>query len=254
LRQTRRRDPQTIGVSKPTADETLIAMTPPLTRLTARNDNAAWQTTVGHLLIEWARQTPRGVAIADGGSAGGAPRVWTFEALRDDAASLAGALLSRYDPGERIALWSPSCAEAELLRFAAALAGLVLVRIDAAWPARAMARILELSGSSGLFVLVDGHRGPLDQAAEHLPPALRETVDLADRRALFAKNRSIDGLPEVRPDDPAEIRYGAPRSQAPAGEIILHRDLAAALRRAQAVAPLRRTEDSARTERLAATA
>jgi len=226
----------------------------PLARLAARNDNAARETTVGDILIEWARQTPFGVAVADGGLGGAAPRVWTFDAMRDDAAILAVALLSRYDPGERIALWAPRCAESMLLQFASALAGLVLVRIDTAWPARAMARILELSGSSGLFVMGDGHRDPLSQAAEHAPPALRETVDLADRRALFAKHRCVDGLPEVRPDDPAEIRYPAPHSEAPSGEIVLHRDLANALRRAQGCAPAARAEDPSWIEPLAATA
>jgi fatty-acyl-CoA synthase len=213
-------------------------MTLPYARLAARNDNAARETTVGDVLIEWARRTPFRTACADanfgGGRLGdGPPRAWTFEALRDDAATLAGALLSRYEPGERIALWAPPCAEGVLLQFAAALAGLVLVRIDPAWPARGMARILEISESAGLFVLAESHGGQLGRAAEHAPPALRETVDLADRWALFAKHRCVDGLPEVSPSDPAEILYPAPRSAAPSGETILHRDLAELLRRAR---------------------
>jgi fatty-acyl-CoA synthase len=201
--------------------------------------NSATETTVGEALIEWARQTPFRTAYVDGGRRGGQPRAWTFEALRDDAAMLAVALLSRYEPGERIALWAPPCAEAVLLQFAAALAGLVLVRIDPAWRAFGMARVMEVSEAAGLFVLADTHGGQLSRAAEHAPPALRETVDLADRWALFAKHRCVDGLPEVVPQDPAEIRYPAPRSGASCAEIILHRDLADALRKEWADGPPR---------------
>jgi fatty-acyl-CoA synthase len=212
-----------------TASEAADPMSLPSARLAARNDNAA-ETTVGEVLIEWARRTPFRTAYAEGARRGGPPRGWTFEALRDDAATLAIALLSRYEPGERIALWAPPCAEGVLLQFAAAFAGLVLVRMDLAWPPHAMARILEDTGAAGLFLLAETHGGPLSRAAEHAPPALRETLDLADRWALFAKHRCVDGLPEVAPGAPAEIRYPAPRSGAPRGEILLHRDLAHALR------------------------
>jgi fatty-acyl-CoA synthase len=232
---------------KSTAREAADAMTMPSARLAARNDNAARGTTVGDVLIEWARQTPFRIAYADGGLLDGPPRSWTFEALRDDAATLAVALLSRYEPGERIALWAPPCAEGVLLQFAAALAGLVLVRIDPAWPARGMARILEISDAAGLFVLAETHGGRLSRAAEHAPSALRETVDLADRWALFAKHRCVDGLPEVAPGEPAEIRYPAPRSGAPSGETILHRDLANIVRP-------ERLGDGSRSEREAAVA
>ena len=206
-------------------------MTLPSARLAARNDNAARETTVGDVLIEWARQTPFRIAYADGGLLDGPPRSWTFEALRDDAATLAVALLSRYEPGERIALWAPPAPRACCCNSPPLSPAWCWWRIDPAWPARGMARILEISDAAGLFVLAETHGGRLSRAAEHAPSALRETVDLADRWALFAKHRCVDGLPEVAPGEPAEIRYPAPRSGAPSGETILHRDLANTVRR-----------------------
>jgi fatty-acyl-CoA synthase len=213
-------------------------MTLPHSCLTARNDNAPRDITVGDVLIEWARRTPSRIAVADvaphGPPHGAPPRSWTCEALRDDAATLAVALLSRYEPGARIALWAPTCPEAVVLQFAAAFAGLVVVTIDPTLPAADMAEIVERSGSAGLFVMSDRHGRRLSRAAAKAPRSLREIVDLADRRSLFAKTRSVDGLPQVRPGDPAEIRY--PAGRATTGEAILHRDLADALRGAHDVA------------------
>src|ERR1700677_3768871 len=98
--------------------------------LAARNDSAAHETTVGDLLIDCARRTPYRRVLGDARVRGAPPRSWTCEALRDDAATLAVALLSRFEPEERIAVWAPACPEAMVLQFAAAFAGLVLVTVD----------------------------------------------------------------------------------------------------------------------------
>ena len=96
----------------------------------------------------------------------------------------------------------------------------------------AMAELLRQSGASGLFLMSETHGGRLSRAAEHAPPALRETIDLADRGELFAKHRCVARPSRVRPEDAAEIRYAAPSGVPPTSETILHRDLAAALRAA----------------------
>ncbi len=51
----------------------------------------------------------------------------------------------------------------------------------------------------------------------------------ADRRALFAKRRCVDGLPDVQPRDPAQICYAAGASGSLQGETVLQGDLADAL-------------------------
>ena len=194
----------------------------------ARNDNAA--STAGDVLIDWARRNPCRVVLAGAGARGTPPRSWTCEALRDDAATLAVALLSRFAPGERIAVWSPPRPEGVLLQFAAAFAGLTLVAIDPACLPGELTEILDHAGAVGLFMVTEERRRAPAHRAACAVSAVREVVDLTDQRNVFAKRRCVDGLPEVRSLDPAQIRYAAGGKGALRGEVVLHRDLADALR------------------------
>jgi fatty-acyl-CoA synthase len=203
-------------------------MTLPHAFLAARNDNAARETTTGGVLIGWARRTPYRIALTDVCIPGAPPRSWTCEALRDDAAMLAVALLSRFAPGERIAVWAAPCSEAVLLQFAAAFAGLTLVTIDPACHEDELTRILDHSGAVGLFMLTQAW-GRAPTRVANASARLREVVDLADRRTLFAKRGSVDGLPEVRPHDLAQIRYAVGGRGPLRGEAVLEGDLAHAL-------------------------
>ena len=195
----------------------------------ARHEDTAPGTTAGDILIEWARRTPYRIALTEAASRGGPGRHWTCEALRDDAATLAVALLSRFAPGERIAVWAPPCPEGVLLQFAAAFAGLTLAMIDPACDVGELPRILDHSGAVGLFMMTGkGGRASARRAASRAV-ALREVVDLAEPWALFAKRRCVDGLPDVRPGDSAQIRYAVGGSGPPRGETVRHSDLADAL-------------------------
>jgi fatty-acyl-CoA synthase len=205
-------------------------MTPSHACLTARHEDAAHGTTAGDLLVEWARRTPYRIALTEAGARGAPARHWTCEALRDDAATLAVALLSRFAPGERIAVWAPPCPEAVLLQFAAAFAGLTLAMIDPACDLAELPGVLDHSGAVGLFMMTGkGGRASARRAVSGAA-ALREVVDLADQWALFAKRRCVDGLPDVRPGDSAQIRYAAGGSGPPRGETVRQGDLADALR------------------------
>ena len=194
----------------------------------ARND-AAPRSTAGDVLIEWSRRTPCRIALADTESDAAPPRSWTCEALRDDAAMLAVALLSRYAQGERIAIWAPACPEGVLLQFAAAFAGLTLVAIDPACQAADLKAVLDHSGAVGLF---NGGGERARAAANRAGAGLREVVDLSDRWALFAKRRCIDGLPDVDALDPAQIGYAVDENGSLRRETVLQGDLADALRSA----------------------
>jgi len=69
-------------------------------------------------------------------------RRWTYAELLDDAERLARALLSRYGPGERIAIWAPNIPEWVILEYAAGLAGLVLVTANPAYRSRELQFVL----------------------------------------------------------------------------------------------------------------
>ena len=86
-------------------------MTPPAGGLT----EARWPAdtsvplrnlTVGDLLREAAADSPDATALVAG--VPGVDRRWTFAEVLADAEKVAAALLARFTPGERVAVWAPN--------------------------------------------------------------------------------------------------------------------------------------------------
>src|SRR5579859_4144655 len=76
---------------------------------------------------------------------------WSFRELRDRADALAAGLLALgLEPGDRIGIWSPNCAEWTLTQFAAARAGLILVTINPAYRRSEVAYTLNKVGVKAL--------------------------------------------------------------------------------------------------------
>ena len=88
------------------------------------------ETTCGSVLRDAAARYPEVPALVEGVPDPAARRRWTYAGLLDDAERAARALLSRFDPGERVAVWAPNLPEWILLQFGAALAGLTLVTVN----------------------------------------------------------------------------------------------------------------------------
>ena len=85
-------------------------------------------------------------------------RRWTYRALLADAERTARALLRRFSPGERIAVWAGNSPEWLILEFAAALAGLTLVTVNPAYRGDELAHVLGHSEADGLF-MADDYQG-----------------------------------------------------------------------------------------------
>ena len=191
-------------------------------------DEEVRETTVGGVLRGQAALTPDGEALVEVDIGGAIRRRWTYAALLADAERLARALLSRYRPGERIAVWAPNLPEWVMLEYAAGLAGLTLVTANPAYRPRELQYILQQSRAVGLFI-VQEHRGnPMAQIAAQVAaevPALREIVDLEDHQALFAGAATGTALPEVSPDDPVQIQYTSGTTGFPKGVVLCHRGI-----------------------------
>ena len=106
-------------------------------------------------------------------------RRWTYRELAAEADRAARALLSRYEPGQHVAVWSVNRPEWVVLQLGAALAGLVLVTVNPALRRGELAYVLRQSRAAGVFYseeqmgqrgseIIDGLRGDL--------PVLREAV------------------------------------------------------------------------------
>jgi fatty-acyl-CoA synthase len=194
----------------------------------AQQDDPVLDTTVGGVLRAQAGKTPNAEALVEADIAGEIGRRWTYAELLADAERLARALLSRYAPGERIAIWAPNIPEWVLLEYAAGLAGLTLVTANPAYRPRELKFVLEQSRSVGLFMVKAFRGNPMEAIAAEVArevPALREVVDLEDPAALFAGERPDQALPPVDAGDPVQIQYTSGTTGFPKGAVLHHRGI-----------------------------
>ncbi len=190
--------------------------------------------TVGDVLRAAAEQSPDDPALTAGTVDPAARRRWTYGELLADAEKVARALLARFEPGERVAVWAPNEPEWELLELGAALAGVVLVTVNPALRAQEVAYILGRSRAAGLFFAEEFRGYPMGDVVERIAPELPELHtpvplsgwnDFMDLGAVAA-GRSAADLPAVAPDDPAQIQYTSGTTGFPKGALLRHRGIA----------------------------
>jgi fatty-acyl-CoA synthase len=191
------------------------------------------ETTVGGVLQAAAEAAPGRTGLVFAEPADPVRRRWTFAELLAESERAACALLARFDPGERIAVWAPNCPEWLLLEFGAALAGLTLVTVNPALRPRELAHVLGNSGAAGVFLAPEYRGASLEASLEEIRPelpALRHVVLLSDW-PQFARSFGADvRLPAVSPDAIAQIQYTSGTTGLPKGVLIQHRGLTNAAR------------------------
>jgi len=185
------------------------------------------ETTVGGVLREAAAAGPDMTAMVGGLPDPAQRRRWTYAELLAEAEQAARALSARFDPGERVAVWAPNLPEWVILEFAAGLAGLVLVTVNPAYRPAELAYVLKQSGASGIF-LVPEFRSPMGSFLDEVWPGLpmlREAVYFTDWAEFLATAPAQAALPDVRPDDIAQIQYTSGTTGFPKGAELHHRGL-----------------------------
>jgi fatty-acyl-CoA synthase len=187
------------------------------------------ETTVGTVLREGAERFASATALVEGTPGRSEDRRrWTFESLFAAAERVAGALLERFEPGERVAVWAPNIPEWVLLELGAALAGMVLVTVNPAYRSKELEYVLRQSRASGIF-LVPGFRGnPMASCLEEVRPGLdglRETVLFTEWDGFVASAPPSARLPDVRPTDPAQMQYTSGTTGFPKGALLRHRGI-----------------------------
>jgi fatty-acyl-CoA synthase len=191
------------------------------------------ETTLGELLRQRAVDAPDLIAFVEGTQVYAERRRWTYSALLASAESVARALLRRFSPGERVAVWSPSVAEWVLLQHGAGLAGLVLVTVNPGYLADELAHVLRASGAAGIF-FADRYRdtdmAAVVRAVRSRLPGLRESVPFSDWDAFVATSDPNIGLPDVQPGDMIQIQFTSGTTGKPKGACLHHRGLINAAR------------------------
>src|SRR3954467_11599826 len=78
---------------------------------------------------------------------------WTYRELGERVDSFAAGLLALgFQPGERVAIWAPNCAEWVVTQFATAKAGLILVNINPAYRLTELEYALNKVGVAGIVI------------------------------------------------------------------------------------------------------
>ena len=191
----------------------------------AQTDEALHDTTVGGVLHAAAAKWPDAIALREVDAEGGLGRQWTYAELLADSERLALALLTRYRPGERIAVWAPNIPEWVIAEFALGLAGLVLVTVNPGYQPRELKYVLEQSRAAGLLLIGEFRGNPMAKIAAEVVSdiaAIREVIDMEDHAALYREAAPTGALPQVDPRDPVQIQYTSGTTGFPKGVVLHH--------------------------------
>jgi len=185
--------------------------------------------TLGELLQEAAEAFPDRLAMITGMSDARARRQWTYAEMYDRARTTARAIRSRFEPGERVAVWAPNIPEWLLVEFGAAMAGVIVVTVNPSFQAKELAYVLKQSRSAGIFVLPEFHGNQMLAAVAEVRdecPELREVIRFDEFDAFMTcGEKSGTELPEVRPEDAVMIQYTSGTTGFPKGAVLHHRGL-----------------------------
>jgi fatty-acyl-CoA synthase len=184
--------------------------------------------TVGELLREAAAAAPDRTALVAGVPDPAGRRRWTHAELLADAEQTARALLGRFEPGERVAIWAPNIPEWVIFELAAGLAGIVVVTVNPAYRPAELAYVLRQSRAAGIFHVPEFRGNPMAAAVEEVRTdldELREAISFDGWADFVASAQPDRALPEVLPDDPAQIQYTSGTTGFPKGAHLHHRGI-----------------------------
>ena len=184
--------------------------------------------TLGDLL-SWAAETaPDQVALIAGVADPSARRQWTYAELHAQSVRTAHALLRRFEPGERVAVWAPNIPEWIMVEFGAAMAGLVLVTVNPAFRAAEVEYVLNQSRAAGIVVVPEFRGNPMlatiIEIRSHCPE-LREVIRFDQWDDFLADATTTTVLPPVASGDPVMIQYTSGTTGFPKGALLHHRGL-----------------------------
>jgi len=184
--------------------------------------------TVCDVLRHAAQTVPDRLALVDCDPDPARRRTWTYAELVADAEKVARALLLRYEPGSRIAVWAPNSAEWVVLQHGVAMAGMVLVALNPSYRTREMAFVLRQSGAAAVFC-VDDFRGfdmrsMVDSIKGDLPE-LQDVHSFGDWEAFLANADPVTELPAIEPEDIIQIQYTSGTTGFPKGAMLHHMGL-----------------------------
>jgi len=184
--------------------------------------------TVGDALRGAAAEAPSTTALVEGVADPAARRRWSYAELLEASERAARALLGRFAPGDRIAVWANNIPEWVILELAAGLAGITVVTVNPALRPQELAYVLGQSQADGIFLVPAYRASPMAEMMRQVRgdlPALREVISFADWEAFCAEGAPDRALPEMSPHAPAQIQYTSGTTGFPKGAVLHHRGI-----------------------------
>ena len=178
---------------------------------------------------------------------------WTYRKFQAEADRIAAGFVGiGLEPGDRIGIWSPNCAEWAITQFATAKAGLILVNINPAYRPQELKYCLNKVGCKALVTAArfktSDYIAMLGDLAEELAasepgqleakafPDLKSVIRIDDVEATgfynFWKLPELGGAAadariaqladELQPDDPINIQFTSGTTGTPKGATLTH--------------------------------
>ena len=164
-------------------------------------------------------------------------RRWTWAQLQADVNEAAlGLLAAGIQPGDRVGIWAPNCAEWTIIQFATAKVGAILVTINPAYRTHELAFVLRQAGIRMLVATPEFKTSDYAAMIEQVRPdcpALEQVVLIGteswDALLAGAAERSADDLTTVQKaltnTDPINIQYTSGTTGFPKGAMLSHRNI-----------------------------
>jgi len=196
-------------------------------------DTPKLEETIGQTFERTVAANPDAEALVDVV----ADRRFTYGELNTEIDLIARGLMALgIEPGERVGMWAPNCAEWVIVQFATAKIGAILVNINPAYRTHELAYVLNQSGVRTLIAATAFKTSDYVRVVDEVrgdTPALQEVVflgtddwtGLRERADAVTEDQLRARMAGLANTDPINIQYTSGTTGFPKGATLSHRNI-----------------------------